>query len=127
MKSHSKKTVASVENDYGYKGLINIFNKKEIDMKDWITKQIYKERGGIEFVTPNVQGNIYLNYSDLYNCDITFVNSKEKYEATLVLPELEALIQKIEDMRVREVERIRNMLKEMFKGDDTEREDGAHF
>tara|TARA_R100001480_G_scaffold3244_2_gene8740 strand:- start:1784 stop:2152 length:369 start_codon:yes stop_codon:yes gene_type:complete len=122
MKSHFKK-----EADYGYQGVINIFNKKEINIYDWVFKQLHKERGGIEFATPNVQGIIYLNYSDLYNCDITFVNSKEKYEATLVLPELEALIQKIEDMRLREVKRIRNMLKEMFKGDDTEREDGAPF
>ena len=39
MKYHSK------ESDYGFNGLINIFNQKEIDMNDWVFKQLDKERG----------------------------------------------------------------------------------
>ena len=121
MKYHFKET------DYGFNGLVQIFNKKEINMQDWVFKKLNKERGGIEFTTPNAQGTIYLNYSDLYNCDITMVNSKKRFESTLMLDEIEEVIQQIEDMRIREVDRIRNMLKDMFKGSGEEREDGKPF
>ena len=61
-KSNSKKTVASVENDYGFRGLVKIFHDKEIDMNEWVIEQLYKERGGIKFVLPNAEGKIYLTW-----------------------------------------------------------------
>ena len=119
-KSPSKKTVASVENDYGYKGLINIFNKKEIDITDWITEQIYKERGGIDFMLPNAEGQIYLTWGDMYSVDVTFVNTKANYKEVVTLPTLEVLIDTLEEQRQRTVGDIRNMLKDAFKGEAPE-------
>ena len=115
-KFHSKKTVASVENDYGYKGLIDIFNKKEIDITDWITEQIDKERGGMNFMLPNAEGQIYLTWADLYSVDVTFVNTKANYKEVVTLPTLEVLIQTLEEQRQRTVGSIRDMLKEKFSG-----------
>jgi len=80
MKSHSdnKITVESVENTYGYTGLISIFNELDIDITNWVSQQTTKERGGIEFTLPNSQGEIYLNWGDLYVIDVKFIHSKKK-------------------------------------------------
>tara|TARA_R100000315_G_C5235012_1_gene146502 strand:- start:2200 stop:2589 length:390 start_codon:yes stop_codon:yes gene_type:complete len=118
-KSHSKKTVASVESDYGYKGLVQIFIKLDIDSSDWIAKRLDKERGGMSFTLPLVYGEIYLSWKDLYKVDLTFVNSENKFEATVMLGELHEIIKKLETQRLNEVNRLRNLLKETFKSEDS--------
>ena len=119
-KSPSKKTVASVENDYGYKGLIDTFNKLNINITDWITEQIYKQRGGITFMLPNAEGSIYLSWEDMYYVDVTFVNTKKKYKELVTIPTLEVLLLQLEEQRQRTVGSIRNMLKDAFKGEAPE-------
>jgi len=116
----SKKTVASVENDYGYKGLIDIFNKEEIDITNWITEQIYKQRGGITFMLPNAEGSIYLSWEDMYYVDVTFVNTQKKYKELVTIPTLEVLLLGLEEQRQRTVGSIRDMLKDAFKGEAPE-------
>ena len=118
-KSHSKKTVASVESDYGYKGLVQIFIKLDIDSSDWIAKRLDKERGGMSFALPNAYGEIYLSWIDLYKIDLTFVNSDEKFEATLNIGELHEIMKKLETQRLNEVNRLRDLLKKTFKSEDS--------
>ena len=126
MKYHSKKTVASVESDYGFKGLVHIFNEKEIDMNDWVFKQLDKERGGIKFMLPNAEGEIYLTWGDMYSVDVTFVNTQAQYKEGVTLPTLEVLIETLEEQRKKTVGSIRDMLMDKF-GSDKEREDGKPF
>lgn len=120
MKSHSdnKKTVESVENTYGYKGLISLFNELDIDMRDWVSQQTTKERGGIEFALPNSQGEIYLNWGDLYVIDVKFIHSKKRYTETLNLYETKEIIKSLEQQRQRHIDDIKDMLKDMFSGKD---------
>lgn len=120
MKSHSdnKKTVESVENTYGYKGLISLFNELDIDMRDWVSQQTTKERGGIEFTLPNAQGEIYLNWGDLYVIDVKFIHSKKRYTETLNLYETKEIIKSLEQQRQRHIDDIKDMLKDMFSGKD---------
>lgn len=120
MKSHfdNKKTVESVENTYGYKGLISLFNELDIDMRDWVSQQTTKERGGIEFTLPNSQGEIYLNWGDLYVIDVKFIHSKKRYTETLNLYETKEIIKSLEQQRQRHIDDIKDMLKDMFSGKD---------
>lgn len=120
MKSHSdnKKTVESVENTYGYKGMISIFNELDIDMRNWVSQQTTKERGGIEFTLPNSQGEIYLNWGDLYVIDVKFIHSKKRYTETLNLYETKEIIKSLEQQRQRHIDDIKDMLKDMFSGKD---------
>lgn len=120
MKSHSdnKKTVESVENTYGYKGMISIFNELDIDMRNWVSQQTTKERGGIEFTLPNSQGEIYLNWGDLYVVDVKFIHSKKRYTETLNLYETKEIIKSLEQQRQRHIDDIKDMLKDMFSGKD---------
>lgn len=120
MKSHfdNKKTVESVENTYGYKGLISIFNELDIDMRNWVSQQTTKERGGIEFTLPNSQGEIYLNWGDLYVIDVKFIHSKKRYTETLNLYETKEIIKSLEQQRQRHIDDIKDMLKDMFSGKD---------
>ena len=120
MKSHSKET------DYGFNGLINIFNQKEIDMNGWVFEQLNKERGGIKFMLPNAEGEIYLKWDDLYYIDITFITTKQKYNQAVSLGDLKDMITLLEDQRQRTVANIRDMLKEKF-GSNKERTDGLPF
>jgi hypothetical protein len=120
MKYHSK------ESDYGFNGLINIFNQKEIDMNDWVFKQLDKERGGIKFMLPNAEGEIYLKWDDLYYIDITFVTTKQKYNEAVSLGDLKDMITLLEDQRKRTVVNIREMLMDKF-GSNKERTDGKPF
>lgn len=120
MKYHSKET------DYGFNGLINIFNQKEIDMNEWVFKQLDKERGGIKFMLPNAEGEIYLKWDDLYYIDITFITTKQKYNQAVSLGDLKDMITLLEDQRQRTVAGIRDMLKEKF-GSNKERTDGLPF
>lgn len=120
MKSHFKET------DYGFNGLVQMFNQKEINIQDWVFKQLDKERGGIEFMLPNAQGEIYLTWGDMYSVDVTFVNTQAQYKEVVTLPTLEVLIETLEEQRKKTVESIRDMLMDKF-GSDKEREDGKPF
>ena len=113
MKSHSKET------DYG-------FNQKEINIQDWVFKQLDKERGGIEFMLPNAQGEIYLTWGDMYSVDVTFVNTQAQYKEVVTLPTLEVLLETLEEQRKKTVGSIRDMLMDKF-GSDKERKDGKPF
>ena len=105
---------------YGYRGVIDIFITKDIDHKDWVIKELDKERGGIEFMLPNADGIIYLSWGDLYNVDITFVNTQKKYKEQVTLPTLELLIVELEEQRKRTVQRLALMLKDAFSGEAPE-------
>jgi hypothetical protein len=101
---------------YGFDGLIKIFNAEDIDITNWITQPISKERGGIEFTLPNTQGEIYLTWQDLYKVDVTFVHTKKKYKEIVSIPTVTVLIRELEEQRQRTVAGIRDMLKEKFSG-----------
>lgn len=121
MKSHSKddsKPKIS-DTDYGFNGLVSIFTELEIDSSNWLAKRLDKERGGMSFTLPSAHGEIYLSWGDLYNIDVTFVNSEDKFEATLMLGELHEIMKKLETQRLNEVNRLRDLLKETFKSEDS--------
>ena len=101
---------------YGFDGLIKIFHAEDIDITNWITQPISKERGGIEFTLPNTQGEIYLTWQDLYKVDVTFVHTKKKYKEIVSIPTVTVLIRELEEQRQRTVAGIRDMLKEKFSG-----------
>ena len=48
------------DTDYGFNGLVRIFNEKEIEMNEWVIERLDKERGGIKFVLPNAEGKSIL-------------------------------------------------------------------
>ena len=106
--------------NYGYRGVIDIFIKKNIDHKDWVLKEIDKKRGGIEFMLPNAEGQIILDWDDLYYVDVTFVNTKNTYQESVSIATLEVLITELEDQRQRTVAALRNMLMEKFAGETPE-------
>ena len=54
------------DTDYGYNGLLRIINNQDIDINEWITERLDKERGGIKFMLPNAEGEIYLTWGDIY-------------------------------------------------------------
>ena len=101
---------------YGYRGLIDIFIKKDIDHIDWVIKEIDKEKGGIDFMLPNAEGEIYLTWLDMYQVDVTFVHTKKNYNELVTLATLEVLLATMEEQRQRTVAGIRDMLKEKFSG-----------
>ena len=105
---------------YGFDGLVNIFHRKQIDITNWVIKELNKERGGIEFMLPNADGIIYLSWGDLYNVDITFVNTQKKYKEQVTLPTLELLIVELEEQRKRTVQILASMLKDAFSGEAPE-------
>ena len=124
--THSLNQENRVENkkkspfSYGYRGVIDIFIAKDIDHKDWVIKELNKERGGIEFMLPNADGIIYLSWGDLYNVDITFVNTQKKYKEQVTLPTLELLIVELEEQRKRTVQRLASLIKDAFSGEAPE-------
>ena len=109
MKSHSNET------DYGFNGIINILNKNDIDHKNWITKRLDKERGGITFMTPNVDGAIYLTWGDIYYVDVMFVNQGKDFKSTVSVSDLENILIKVEKMRKNFVKQTTEVIKEAFK------------
>jgi len=117
---HSLKQQSKEENkkkspsSYGYRGVVDIFIKNNIDYKDWVVKELDKQRGGIDFMLPNAQGEIYLTWEDLYCVDVTFVNTKATYKEVVTLPELEVMVGKLEEQRQRTVGVIRDMMKDAF-------------
>jgi len=121
MKSHSNNDSKPKKNetDYGFNGLVGIFTELEIDSSDWLAKRLDKERGGMSFTLPSVYGEIYLSWVDLYKVDFTFVNSEDKFEATLMIGELHEIMKKLETQRLNEVNRFRNLLKKTFKNEES--------
>ena len=115
-KSPSKNDVNITGPNYGFNGIVKIFHKKEIDMTDWIIEKTDKARGGIKFMLPNAEGEIFLNWGDMYSVDVTFVNTKANYKEVVTLPTLEVLIDTLEEQRQRTVGVIRDMLKDAFNG-----------
>tara|TARA_Y100000004_G_scaffold54348_1_gene60551 strand:+ start:520 stop:747 length:228 start_codon:yes stop_codon:yes gene_type:complete len=69
---------------------------------------------------PNAEGQIYLTWGDMYSVDVTFVNTKANYKEVVTLPTLEVLIDTLEEQRQRTVGDIRDMLKDVFKGEAPE-------
>lgn len=102
---------------YGYRGLIDIFIKKDIDHIDWVMKEIDKERGGIDFMLPNAEGQIYLTWGDLYFVDVRFVNSNGRFKQAVTLGDLDQILTMLEEQRKRTVGSIRDMLKDAFNGE----------
>ena len=115
-KSPSNYDVNITGPNYGFNGIVNIFHKLEINMTDWVVEKTDKARGGIEFMLPNAEGEIFLNWGDMYSVDVTFVNTKANYKEVVTLPTLEVLIDTLEEQRQRTVGRIRDMLKDAFNG-----------
>ena len=69
---------------------------------------------------PNAEGQIILDWDDLYYVDVTFVNSRNTYKESVSLATLEVLISELEDQRQRTVAALRNMLMEKFAGETPE-------
>lgn len=112
MKSHFEE---NEESNYGFDGLRRIFSELEIDMGNWVSTKTDKERGGLEFNLPNAVGEIYLNWGDLYNVDLTLVHSQRKFDETVRLDELKHIIKTLEEQREKHIDGIRNMLMKAFK------------
>ena len=106
------------DTDYGYRGVIDIFIKKDIDHKDWIVKKLDKERGGITFMTPNVDGEIYLTWGDIYYVDVMFVNQGKDFKSTVSVPDLENIIVKVEQMRKDFVKQTAEVIKQAFSEEE---------
>ena len=87
------------------------------DPSDWIIEPLDKERGGMNLVLPNVEGEIYLTWADMYQVDVTFVHTKKKYNELVTLPTLKVLLDTMEEQRQRTVGSIRDMLKDAFNGE----------
>jgi len=102
--------------NYGFDGLLGIFNQQDIDINEWIIEPIDEQRGGMNIVLPNVEGQIYLTWLDMYQVDVTFVHTKKKYNELVTLPTLIVLIETMEEQRQRTVGVIRDMLKDAFNG-----------
>jgi len=108
-----------VATDYGFNGIKNILNKHDINYASWIARQIHKERGGIELYTPNVEGEIYLTWGDIYFVDIKFVNQNNKeFKSAVSITELESIVIKIEEMRKDYVKKMSEMLKTNFREEE---------
>ena len=111
----------------GFDGLLRILHSQEIDINDWIIEPIDKDKGGMNFVLPNTQGEIYLTWLDMYQVDVTFVHTKKNYNELVTLATLEVLLATMEEQRQRTVAGIRDMLKEKFKSSAEVSQDGKPF
>ena len=89
---------------------------QNIDPSDWIIEPLDKERGGMNIVLPNVEGQIYLTWLDMYQVDVTFVHTKKKYNELVTLPTLIVLLDTMEEQRLRTVGLLRDMIKDNFSG-----------
>lgn len=103
--------------NYGFEGLLMLLLGENIDPSDWIIEPLDKERGGMNLVLPNVEGQIYLTWLDMYQVDVTFVHTKKKYNELVTLPTLKVLLDTMEEQRQRTVGSIRDMLKDAFNGE----------
>lgn len=104
-----------LDRNEGFDGLMRIFRSLDINHTDWILTETKKERGGFEFVLPSAQGEIYLNWSDLYNVKVTFVQSKNTFDETCFVGDVEQIIKSLEEQRLKVVSGLRDMLYETFK------------
>ena len=102
--------------NYGFEGLLMLLLGENIDPSDWIIEPLDKERGGMNLVLPNVEGEIYLTWADMYQVDVTFVHTKKKYKELVTLPTLRVLLDTMEEQRLRTVGLLRDMLMEKFNG-----------
>jgi len=100
--------------DYGFNGLVSIFTKYEIDHNDWVAEKLEKERGGISFMLPHAEGEIYLTWKDIYFVDVKFIKTQTDYKSEVMLGELEEIIQKLEQSRLNVVDGLKNMLLNAF-------------
>lgn len=103
------------DTDYGFNGLLRIFNEQEIDITEWVFERLDKERGGISFNLPMCSGEIYLTWGDLYRADIQFVRSQKKYDEVLQLGQLYEIIKELENTRLDFKKSLSEMLKNAFK------------
>jgi len=109
------------ERNEGLDSLRRIFNELNIDISEWVTKPITKERGGIEFMLPNADGEIYLEWTDLFKVNVTFVQSKNVYNETLYqLGDLYEIIKTLENQRKSFIGGLRDMLFREFSKDEEE-------
>lgn len=102
--------------NYGFEGLLMLLLGQNIDPSDWIIEPLDKERGGMNIVLPNVEGQIYLTWLDMYQVDVTFVHTKKKYNELVTLPTLIVLLDTMEEQRLRTVGLLRDMIKDNFSG-----------
>ena len=102
--------------NYGFEGLLMLLLGQNIDPSDWIIEPLDKERGGMNIVLPNVEGQIYLTWLDMYQVDVTFVHTKKKYNELVTLPTLIVLLDTMEEQRLRTVGLLRDMIKDKFSG-----------
>lgn len=102
--------------NYGFEGLLMLLLWENIDPSDWIIEPLDKERGGMNLVLPNVEGEIYLTWLDMYQVDVTFVHTKKKYNELVTLPTLKVLLNSMEEQRQRTVGLLRDMIMEKFNG-----------
>ena len=112
----SKKNSHFEKNNYGYNGIIIIFNKLEIDITDWVHEKTTRERGGMSFMLPNCEGEFYLAWDDTYNLDIKFITTQQEFISSVTLPEFEYMVKELEEQRKRHVGQIRDMLINHFNG-----------
>jgi len=120
--THSSNQESKEENkqkspsNYGFEGLLMLLLWENIDPSDWIIEPIDKQRGGMNIVLPNLEGEIYLTWLDMYQVDVTFVHTKKKYNELVTLSTLKVLLNTMEEQRERTVGSIRDMLMEKFNG-----------
>lgn len=109
---------------YGFQGLMTQFTDLGIDQSDWMVKEIKKERGGISFMTPKADGEIYLSWKDIYVADIKFIGGQE-YKNEITIGELRFILNKIEWMRTEFIKGALVALMEAFPSN--EESDGTKF
>lgn len=120
--THSSNQESKEENkqkspsNYGFEGLLMLLLWENIDPSDWIIEPIDKQRGGMNIVLPNLEGEIYLTWLDMYQVDVTFVHTKKKYNELVTLSTLKVLLNTMEEQRERTVGSMRDMLMEKFNG-----------
>jgi|TARA_Y100000033_G_C2660597_1_gene69334 hypothetical protein len=109
---------------YGFQGLMTHFTDLDIEQSDWMVKEIKKERGGISFMTPKADGEIYLSWKDIYVADIKFIGGQE-YKNEMTIGELRFILNKIEWMRTEFIKGAAAALIAAFPSD--EESDGTKF
>ncbi len=123
----NKKNSPFEKNNYGYNGLIIIFNKLDIDLFNWIQEETKRERGGMKFTLPNAEGEFYLGWNDFYNIDIKFINTGKKFKSEISLGDFEYMLKEIEAQRDRHVKQIASLLMKTFPSKNTSDNPGKPF
>ena len=104
------------DTDYGFNGLVRIFNEKEIEMNEWVIEKLDKERGGITSLYTGeksiLRGEIYTKlmlYLLLHKRDTIKLHS---------IGELYEIIDASEKSRLRVKKTIADMLMKAFKSEE---------